>query len=433
MASIYIHFPWCLAKCPYCDFVSYATERDDIDHVGYADAVIREAEARARHLEASGARRIASVFFGGGTPSLWAPRELGRVLAHLRRLFRVDDDAEITVECNPTSLDVDGARALIDAGVNRLSIGTQALRQEQLRFLGRLHDPAGAQAAVAAALEAGVPRVSTDLIFGLPGQSPEDAREQAEALAATGLRHLSCYQLTIEPGTQFGERKKRGLLPMADDGAVADSFLAIDEALERRGLRHYEISNYAAPGEEARHNLAYWRGEEYVGLGCGAFGYVRAPTTAAPRDDARARDADRASGDARARDADRASPSGAGVTRDRTAGVRWRNEIVPKGYVARTRSMRDDTIGEDDGVTVMREALTAAALLRERIMLGLRVAEGVDLARAGRELDVDPWTPERLRTIEALAERGRIVREGDLLRVPRAAWLFTDDTASRLF
>ncbi len=400
MASIYIHFPWCLAKCPYCDFVSYASEREDIDHAGYADAVVREAEARVRWLEASGssALDISSIFFGGGTPSLWDPTELGRVLARLRTLFRVTPDAEVTVECNPTSLDGDRARALVDVGANRLSIGTQSLRREQLQFLGRLHDPAGAQAAVAAALRVGVPRVSTDLIFGLPGQSPEDAREQAEALADAGLRHLSCYQLTIEPGTQFGERKKRGLLPMADEGAVADSFLAIDETLEKRGLRHYEISNYAEPGEEARHNLAYWRGDEYVGLGCAAFGYVR-------------------------------TANGAGGAK----GIRWRNAIVPKDYVKRTSSARSDMLGEGDGVTVMHEDLSPEALLRERIMLGLRVAEGVDLGRAARELDIDPWTPERLRTIDALSERGRLERDGDVLRVPRAAWLFTDDTASRLF
>ncbi len=395
MSTIYVHFPWCLAKCPYCDFVSYATERDAIDHVGYADAVLREARARAAYLASSrpAALQVASVFFGGGTPSLWDPRELGRVLDGLRSLFTIDADAEITVECNPTSLDGDRARALLAVGANRLSIGTQSLRQEQLRFLGRLHDPAGARAAVVAAREAGVQRVSTDLIFGLPEQTPEDARSQAEALADSGLRHLSCYQLTIEPGTQFGERRKRGLLPMADEGAVADSFLAIDEALEARGLRHYEISNYAVPGEEAQHNLAYWRGDEYVGLGCGAFGFVR----------------------------------------NESGGVRWRNAIVPKDYVERTRTIRTCAPAENDGLSIMAEHLGPEALLRERIMLGIRVAEGVDLGRAARDLDVNPWTPERLRTIDGLAARGRVVREGDVLRVPRAAWLFTDDTASRLF
>src|SRR5690606_21330179 len=178
-------------------------------------------------------------------PSLWDPRAVARVLGAFRERFDVRDDVEITAECNPTSLDAERARALVDAGVHRLSIGTQSLRRDQLVFLGRLHDAAGARAAIEGALAAGVPRVSTDLIFGLPDQSPEDAREQALALADLGLRHLSCYQLTIEPGTQFGERKKRGLLPRIDDALVAESFLAIDEALDSRRLRHSEIPNYA--------------------------------------------------------------------------------------------------------------------------------------------------------------------------------------------
>lgn len=396
MTAIYIHFPWCLAKCPYCDFVSYATERDDIDHAGYADAVIREAEARAAQLASrAGSFEIGSVFFGGGTPSLWEPRELGRVLARLRDLFpRWSEAVEVTVECNPTSLDGDRARALVDVGANRLSIGTQSLRADQLKFLGRLHDVAGANAAVAAALDVGVPRVSTDLIFGLPNQSVDDARDQAATLASTGLKHLSCYQLTIEPGTQFGERKKRGLLPMATDDAVAESFLAIDDELEKKGFRHYEISNYAVPGEEARHNIAYWRGDEYIGLGCGAYGF----------------------------------------TRRTSDGVRWRNAIVPKDYVARTLAMNASApIGEDDGLTIMAETLDAEALLRERIMLGLRMIEGVDLAHAGKDLGIDPWTPDRRREVDVLVTRGRLIRDGDTLRIPREAWLFTDDIASRLF
>lgn len=391
MASIYVHFPWCLVKCPYCDFTSYATDRESIDHAGYADAVLREAELRAAALEHRGLR-IGSVFFGGGTPSLWAPRELGRVLAGLRALFAVAEDAEITVECNPTSLDLDRARALLEAGVGRLSIGTQALRGDQLRFLGRLHDGDGARRAIAAAMSAGVPRVSADLIFGLPDQTPEDARFQAEALAGAGLTHLSCYQLTIEPGTQFAERKKRGRLPMADDGAVAESFLAIDEGLEARGLRHYEISNYAVPGDEARHNLAYWRGDEYVGLGCGAFGFVRTPS----------------------------------------GGVRWRNAIRPEDYVARTQAPAAHPEGPDP-IALSCEALSPAELLNERIMLGLRVAGGVDLGAAGRDLGVDPWTTPRLRAIERLIDRGWLARAGDVLHVPRDAWVFVDDIASRLF
>jgi len=394
VASLYVHFPWCLAKCPYCDFVSYAVDPNAIDHVGYADAVVREAEKRAAQIARRGRPlAIGSIFFGGGTPSLWAPAELGRVLSRLRTIFGAGKDLEVTVECNPTSLDLERATALRDAGVDRLSIGTQSLRAEQLKFLGRLHDVDGARRAIEAALASGIARVSTDLIFGLPDQSIEDARSQADALAAAGLRHLSCYQLTIEPGTQFGERRKRGLLPMADDAVVADAFLAIEETLEARGLAHYEISNYAAPGQEARHNLAYWRGDEYVGLGCAAFGMVR---TAA-------------------------------------GGVRYRNAVEPRRYVEGTRAMRDDVLGEGDGLTMSAEPLDATALLRERIMLGLRLRGGLDLASAGRDLGIDAFTPERTRTIEALAARGRLVREGDTLRIPREAWLFADDIAARLF
>jgi putative oxygen-independent coproporphyrinogen III oxidase len=374
-AGVYIHIPWCRSICTYCDFDRQAHAFELIP--AYVEALVADI---GRQPETA----VHSIFFGGGTPSLWEPRAIGRVLAFFRERFDVRDDVEITAECNPTSLDRDRARALVDAGVHRLSIGTQSLRRDQLAFLGRLHDAAGARTAIEGALAAGVPRISTDLIFGLPDQTPEDAREQALALADLGLRHLSCYQLTIEPGTQFGERKKRGLLPKIDDAMVADSFLAIDEALESRGLRHYEISNYASPGEEARHNLAYWRGDEYVGLGCGAYGMVRTEQ----------------------------------------GGRRWRNPIDPRRYLEWTRGEMSDADIEE---------LPADALLRERIMLGLRIAEGLDLGAAGKDLRIDAFTAARTREIDRLVDMKRLTREGEVLRVPRSAWLFTDDTAARLF
>jgi len=389
-ASIYVHFPFCLAKCPYCDFVSYATAREEIDHAGYADAVVRELEARAA---VAPKWTLGSIFFGGGTPSLWNARELGRVLARARALFRCEADVEVTVECNPTSLDGDRAKALVDVGVNRLSVGTQALDAKQLAFLGRLHDPNGAIAAIRGALASGA-RVSTDMIFGLPEQSPEDARAQAVALADLGLDHLSCYQLTIEPGTRFGELAKRGRLPLADDARVAEAFLAIDEALGARGLRHYEISNYARPGQEARHNLGYWRGEEYLGVGCGAYGYVRSEGVPA-------------------------------------RGVRYRNAIDPRRYVEATRAMKS-AFG-DDGVAISSEALDADTLMRERIMLGLRLAGGFDFEEAARDLGVEAWTAAREREAARLVAKGRLARGAEGTFIPREAWLWTDDTAARLF
>jgi putative oxygen-independent coproporphyrinogen III oxidase len=392
-ASVYVHFPWCLAKCPYCDFVSYAKKQAGIDHAGYADAVLREVGARAR---AFGDRvEIGSIFFGGGTPSLWDPRELGRVLLGIRASFVCTSDVEITVECNPTSLDRDRAASLLDQGVGRLSIGTQSLKDDQLKFLGRLHDAAGALRAIEEARSAGMMRVSADLIFGLPDQTAEDARSQAESLADLGLSHLSCYQLTIEPGTSFGELARQGRLPLADDGRVADAFLAIDEALTSRDLLHYEISNYARPGQEARHNLGYWRGEEYVGLGCAAYGFVRTD------DDQGAR------------------------------GLRYRNAVDPERYTSATLTMRD-AVG-DDGVSTSHEPLDGETMLRERIMLGLRLKDGFNLAACADELGVTAWTKERRRATDKLVARGRLECDGDQLRIPRPAWLWADDTAARLF
>jgi oxygen-independent coproporphyrinogen-3 oxidase len=383
-AGVYVHFPYCLAKCPYCDFVSYAVrEGQGVDHGAYADAVIAELDRRRGAFEG---RSVESIFFGGGTPSLWDPRELGRVLSAVRTAFPAHPgcDVEVTVECNPTSLDEDRAKALVDQGVGRISVGVQSTRDESLRFLGRLHDARGGVGAVEAALTAGVGRVSADLIFGLPGQTPDEAREEALELVDLGLRHLSAYQLTIEPGTRFGELAKRGRLPLANDGAVAEAFLAIDEALSSRGLQHYEISNYATPGEEARHNLGYWRGDEYLGLGCAACGFVRW-----------------------------AAEGGA-------HGERWKNETVPERYV--------------EGAAAEREPLDAATMLRERIMLGLRTRDGVDIAEQAADLGIpdDGWTVERTRAAERLERSGRIERAGSTIRVPPSAWLWADDTAARL-
>jgi putative oxygen-independent coproporphyrinogen III oxidase len=398
--AVYVHFPWCLAKCPYCDFVSYAARREEIDHDGYADAVIAELERRVSSLSEtldSEELRVGSVFFGGGTPSLWDPGALGRVIDRVTGALPVSGDLEVTVECNPTSIDREGANALSDQGVNRLSIGAQALRPEQLRFLGRLHDVAGAERAIEAALGSEVDRVSADLIFGLPDQPVEDARQQAESLAAMGLRHVSAYQLTIEPGTKFGELARLGRLPRADDREVAEAFLAIDAALSARGLQHYEISNYAEPGQEARHNLAYWRGDEYLGLGCGAYGFLRTPGPLPAR------------------------------------GVRYRNLTDPGAYIATARSGAPRATAADGFPGGGIEPLDAETLLRERIMLGLRLSAGFDLAGAAEELGVAAWTPERDRAARWLIARDRLEREGPLLRIPPRSRLWADDTAARLF
>ena len=382
-ASVYVHFPWCLAKCPYCDFVSYATKREEIDHRGYADAVIRELE---RRVAALGSRdwTVRSIFFGGGTPSLWEPVELGRVLRRARELLPCGDDLEVTVECNPTSLDRSRAAALREVGVNRLSVGVQSLDAGRLQYLGRLHDPSGAIAAVTDAV-AEMPRVSADLMFGAPGQRADDFVPELERVLETGVQHVSAYALTIEPGTRFGELHKKGLLQIAKEDDYADTFERASEALGRAGFVHYEVSNHAKPGQEARHNQHYWRGGDHLGLGAGAYGCMTDHATRGAR--------------------------------------RWRSEPIPARYLERSGT---------EAVGVFDESLSAADVAREALMLGLRTREGVDL----RALEVRTGLDPRIGRENAIARRtarGELVREGDTLRVPREHWLALDAIVTDVF
>jgi oxygen-independent coproporphyrinogen-3 oxidase len=377
--SVYVHFPWCLKKCPYCDFSSFRTEREAVPHAAYADAVVRELLARPVP-----GRRLVSVFFGGGTPSLWEPAALGRVLAAIRGAFAAEaQDLEITVECNPTSLDRARAAALRGVGVNRLSVGIQSLSDERLRFLGRLHDAKLALASLEAAV-AEMPRVSGDLIFGVAGQTPEEAASEVRRVLDTGVEHVSAYALTIEHGTQFGELHQKGRLPLAPEDDVADAYLAVERTLESAGFSHYEVSNYARPGAEARHNVHYWRGGDYLGVGAGAVGCLATPDGAA---------------------------------------LRWRDEPLPDRYVARA--------GSSD-LEVEHETLGAEERARERLMLGLRTREGVDLDDLARELGLD--VAERRRAaIERRVARGELVLSGARLCVPPSHWLGLDAIVLDLF
>lgn len=264
--ALYIHWPFCVAKCPYCDFNSHV--RDTIDSEAFAQALLADLvhEASATAFEP-----LTSIFFGGGTPSLMPPQVAGRLIEKAGELWGFDREIEITLEANPSSVEAANFAALAAAGVNRVSLGLQALDDETLRFLGRLHGVDEGLAALGVAQEA-FARVNFDLIYARPGQTTDEWEAELSRALALGTGHMSLYQLTIEPGTRFATLVRQGHLVPLDDDEAGDMYRLTNDMMEGAGLPAYEISNYARPVEESRHNLAYWRYQDYVGIGPGAHG-----------------------------------------------------------------------------------------------------------------------------------------------------------------
>ena len=264
--GLYIHWPFCLAKCPYCDFNSHV-ERG-VDHPAWRRALLAEM-AHMRSL--TGPRPLDTVFFGGGTPSLMEPETVAALIGEADRLWGLGSDAEITLEANPTSAEAEKFRAYAASGVNRLSMGVQALNDADLKALGRTHSVAEAEAAFAIGRDA-FPRVSFDLIYARIGQTT--AAWEAELARALGMAvdHLSLYQLTIEPGTRFGDLYDRGRLQVPPDDLAAEMYELTQAMTTAAGMPAYEVSNHAQPGAESRHNLVYWRYGDYAGIGPGAHG-----------------------------------------------------------------------------------------------------------------------------------------------------------------
>jgi oxygen-independent coproporphyrinogen-3 oxidase len=264
--SLYIHWPFCKAKCPYCDFNSHV--REGVDHGAWQAALLAELaywQARLR------GRRLTSIFLGGGTPSLMPPALVAALIEAARAGWTVCDDVEITLEANPTSVEAGSFAGFRQAGVNRLSMGAQSLRPERLAFLGREHSVEEAKAALNVAFQH-FDRVSFDLIYTTPGQSLAEWQEELREAIAMGVDHLSLYQLTIEPGTAFYQQHRRKLWELPEDELAAALYEVTQDITAAAGLPSYEISNHAAPGQESRHNLAYWQAADWVGIGPGAFG-----------------------------------------------------------------------------------------------------------------------------------------------------------------
>jgi putative oxygen-independent coproporphyrinogen III oxidase len=400
--GVYIHFPWCLAKCPYCDFLSLPIgthvdprlgakdAREALPHVEYTEAVLAELAARGADLAPG---KLQSIFIGGGTPSLWHPDSLGRVTSRILEMFDTEASSiEITAEANPSSLDEAELEAMAKAGINRVSIGVQSLDLDRLRFLGRLHDGEQAKLAVRRAIASPILRVSADMIYGVRGQAPEDAVQEITEVAALGLRHISAYTLTIEPNTRFGELERRGKLPLLDEGRVAESYQAVSTALEARGFTHYEISNFSMPGEESIHNLGYWRGRDYLGVGVGAVGTVT-------------------------------------ESRGRRERVRYKNIPHVDKYMRAFRGHGPEALST---ITAETETIDGKTAIVESLMLGLRTVDGVNLAFEADRRGVDAWTEERTRAVERLTSRGLLSLDGSILRIPKRHWILADQVIREL-
>jgi putative oxygen-independent coproporphyrinogen III oxidase len=330
--AVYVHWPYCARVCPYCDF-NVTRARGGDGPARLARAILADLEGHARLV---GERRLGSLFFGGGTPSLMPPDVVGEIVASARRLWPAEAPVEVTLEANPA--DADRFAALAASGVGRLSLGVQSLDDAALAFLGRDHDAAQARRAVAAALAA-FPRVSVDLIYARPGQTPAAWGAELAAAAALGPEHISPYQLTVEPGTAFGRAAARGRLPPLDEDLALALFETTQAVLERAGFEAYEISNHAlGAAGRSRHNLAVWRGGDYLGVGPGAHGRLT-------------------------------------LAGGRIATVAARSVADYVGQVA----------GAGVGL-LSRERLSPSAVAEERLLMGLRTSEGVawpDIAALG--------------------------------------------------
>jgi len=383
MRGIYVHVPFCVRKCGYCDFYSVAGGEEARD--AFPALVEREMDLLLRDFPGEAIVPADTVYFGGGTPTVLGPDRLNRLLAAIRSRFPVAEGAEISVEGNPGTVTAGDFARLRDGGFDRVSLGVQSFRQETLSALGRIHSVGEVRAAYRDARRAGFPSVGIDLIFGNPGQKEEEWQADLD-LAVTFLPdHLSAYALSPEPGTPIHGAIGRGEIALPDDDAVARMYTAARETLVAAGYRHYEISNFARPGRECRHNVKYWRRDGYLGLGPSAHGLLF-PGEAAP------------------------------------SGLRTANPSSLPDYA---RALGGGRLAWRSTRTCDREDAW-----KEALIFGLRTAEGVSLESI-EERNGPP--PEEVReAVDKLVGDGCLLREGNRLRLPERYWFVSNEVLQRL-
>jgi len=366
MLGLYLHVPFCSSICNYCNFNRGLFESGLKDR--YVEALDREIRLAGR------GEPVDTVFFGGGTPSLLEPEEIGRLVESCRQVFDVAPDAEVTLETNPETSSLARMEGFRAAGVNRVSFGVQSFRGEELARLGRVHSVARAREAVGEARAAGVDNVSLDLMMWLPQQTTAEWQESIEALVDVGPAHASLYLLELYPNAPLKETMARAGWSLAPDDDAAEMYLWSLSRLDAAGYRQYEISNVARPGAESRHNLKYWEDGEWLGFGCGAHS-----------------------------------------TRD---GIRWKNVSATEDYIFR--------VGAGEALAVEKRGLTALERAEEALFTGLRLARGVDLATVGARYGLDTWARFGPGLAPFITE-GILRREGDRIHLTREGMLVANE------
>ena len=372
--ALYVHWPFCVSKCPYCDFNSHV--RESVDQALWRSALLADL---AHEAEAEPGRRLGSIFFGGGTPSLMPPETVEAIIGAAESHWGFAPGIEITLEANPSSVEAARFADLASAGVNRVSLGLQSLDDTSLRFLGRAHGVAEGLAALETAQSA-FRRVNFDLIYALPGKSEAEWQAELGRALSFGTGHLSLYQLTIEPGTRFAALAAKGELAPADPDFAAGLYELTQAMTEQAGLPAYEISNHARPGEESRHNLAYWQYRSYLGVGPGAHG--------------------------------------------RRGGAMTQRHKKPENWLSAL---------ERNGNGIVEERpIPAADRGVEALLMGLRLREGVDLGRIAALAGTAPGQLIDPAAADRLTRQGLLVREGDRLRVAASGMLLLDAILAEL-
>lgn len=377
--GVYVHIPYCLTKCPYCDFNSYGTN-GNFPEDDYIRALEREIEGSRRTLEG---REISTVFFGGGTPSLLKPRSIGSVMEKLASIASFSPTAEITLEMNPRTADKKKLVSLRHLGVNRISVGVQSFSQRKLDFYGRFTTPDDCVRALVDVQYAGFRNYNMDLIYGSSQETREEFENDIRTAVSFSPTHISAYCLTIEPGTEFATLWRKGKLSLPDDSVLVRFMQSARQILEGEGYGNYEISNFARHGCECRHNLIYWNCHDYLGVGAGAHSHIRCGG-------------------------------------EEGWGIRWSNVRNPELYIKR--------IGGDGSAVSASYDLSQTTALEDTLLMGLRLRNGVKVKDIKKRFGCEPDAS----ALEYLESDGFILTDGGYLRLTPEGRVFTDELVARV-